>query len=180
MSNNLLEATAKRPRLRSERSVRQMKATKKKWMMGCGGCLVALVAMFLTPLGIIPYGLYHGLMQRHRLEKAIEKNLPEIARACISLRQFLPTNEWFMSVNRDDPRMPEAIKRTKCRNVCIRQDMVEIEMHGGFDHFGIRVRRDEEQTNEWQVLRYREGGDKLLITITNEVRASNQPPEGTR
>jgi hypothetical protein len=38
--------------------------------------------------------------------------------------------------------MPEVIQKTKCRDVGVRQDLIQIEMHGGFDHFGIRLEQD--------------------------------------
>ena len=128
-----------------------------------------------TPLGIIPFGLYHGLMQRHRLDRAIENDLPEIANACLSLRQHLTNDQFFVSIDRKDPRMPEVIRKTKCRNAAVRQDLIHIEMHGGFDHFGIRLRQAQADSNVWEVLRYWEGGDKLLMTVTNETEASNKP-----
>ena len=114
-------------------------------------------------------------MQRHRLDRAIENDLPDIATACLSLREHLTNNEDFVSINRKDPRIPGVIKRMKCRNVAVFPERILIEMHGGFDHFGIRLGQDQVDTNVWEVLRYWEGGDKLLMTITkNEQRASNQ------
>jgi len=109
-----------------------MKKPTRKQVVGCGGCLAALVFLCLfTPLGIMPLGVYHGLMQRHRLDRAIENDLPAIAAACLSLRQHLTNNEDFVSINRNDPRMPEVVKRMKCRNAAVRIDLVHIEMHGG-------------------------------------------------
>ena len=154
----------------------EMKKPKRKHIIGCGGCLAALVFLCLfTPLGIIPFGLYHGFMQRHRLDRAIENDLPEIANACLSLRQYLTNDQLFVSIDRKDPRMPEIIRKTKCRNAAVRQDLIYVEMHGGFDHFGIRLRQAQADSNVWQVLRYWEGGDRLLMTVTNETEASNKP-----
>jgi hypothetical protein len=142
-------------------------------MIGCGGFLAALVFLCLfTPLGIIPFGVYHGLVQRHRLDRAINNDLPEIAAACLSFRQYLTNNVDFVLINRKDPRMPEVIRRMKCRNATVQTHLINIEMHGGFDHFGVRLRQDQSEFNVWQVLRYREGGDELLMTVTNEPGAS--------
>jgi hypothetical protein len=155
--------------------MRKMKKPTRKQLIGCGGSLATLVFLCLfTPLGIIPYGVYLGLMQRHRLDRAIENDLPEIAEACLSLRQYLTNDEFYVSIKRKDPRMPEVIRKTKCRDVGVRQDRITIEMHGGFDHFGIRLEQDQSDTNVWRVLRWWERGNTLLMTITNEQRASNQ------
>jgi len=151
-----------------------MKKPPRKKLIGCGGCLAAAVLLLLVPpFSFFTLGMYHGLTQRHRLDRAIENDLPEIAAACLTLTQFLSEDEGFTYIDREDPRMPEVIKRTKCRNVGIQQARIEIEMHGGFDHFGILLRQGEADTNVWKVLRYWETGDELLMTITNEQGASN-------
>ena len=72
--------------------------------------------------------------------------------------------------------MPRVIQKTKCRDVGVRQDLIQIEMHGGMDHFGIRLEQDRSDSNVWQVLRWWEGGDKLLMTVTNETKTSNRLP----
>ena len=153
----------------------KMKKLKQKYIIGCGGCLAVLVFMCLfTPLGIIPFWLYHGFMQQHRLDRAIENDLPEIAKACLSLRQYLSNDESYVSIDCKDPRMPEVIQKTKCRDAGVRQNRIQIEMHGGFDHFGIRLEQDQFDSNVWQVLKWWEGGNKLMMTITNETEVSNK------
>jgi hypothetical protein len=133
------------------------------------GSLLFVLLIHVVPLVMfLGYGIHHGLAQRHRLDRAIENDLPEIAEACLSLRQYMTNDEDYVSIDRKDPRMPEVIQKIKCRDVGVGKERIEIEMHGGFDHFGIRLEQDQADSNVWQVLRWWEGGDKLLMTITNE------------
>ena len=140
----------------------------KPLLLIAAGVLFVMILVQVVPLvTFLGYGIHHGLKQRHNLDRAIEHDLSEIVTACLSLRQYLANDQDVVSIDRGDKRLPDIINRTNCRDVQISQRIIEIEMHGGMDHFGIRLDQDQSDTNVWQVLRYWEGGNEHLMTITN-------------
>lgn len=133
------------------------------------GVFFVIILMDVAPLvTFLGYGLHYGLTQRRSLDQAIKNDLPEIAEACLALRHYATNHEDFVSINCGDARLPDVINRTHCRDVQIMTKRIQIEMHGGMDHFGILLEQDQSVPNVWQVLRYWEGGDELLMTLTNK------------
>lgn len=156
---------------------RRVERFKPLLFIGCGALFFMILTHVAPLVTFVGYGLYHGLAQRRSLDQAIKNYLPEIAEACLSLRQYTTNNEDFVSIDCGDARLPDIINRTHCRDVQIMKERIQIEMHGGMDHFGILVQQNHSGSNVWQVLRYSEEGDELLMTLTNK-QARRPGPRG--
>lgn len=81
-----------------------------------------------------------------------------VAQACADI---LSDYRRYKDCKWDDPAIPKAVRDIKPRYLAISEKSVTMEMHGGFDHYGLAFR--PESTNTWCLCYYTEGGSKKLI-----------------
>lgn len=46
--------------------------------------------------------------------------------------------------------------------------MNDMEFHGGFDHYGYRVRQSDTSPKQWTISYYTEQGERLLTMISHD------------
>jgi hypothetical protein len=125
-----------------------------------------LAAVAAPLLIIISAGICRNLWLLQRLDQAVAKSLPEIITACFAIRKSLSNERLPLSLSCSNPAMPKAIRHIKCQFISFDHGLIVIEMHSGFDHFGLRMRQDRKKADQWQILRYWEGGETLLMTAS--------------
>ena len=132
---------------------------------------ISILAILVLPVlyffMIIAAGMYYNCLQRHRLDQAIDNNLQEIVCSCIAFQKN-SARERPYPLSCNSPVLPEIIRGIKCNIFSVDQDLIAIEMHGGFDHFGLRIWKTSNAFDQWEVMQYWEDGEKLLITVADE------------
>jgi len=144
----------------------------KSVLVYCSTILIILVALFVLVCAGPP--LYYGIKQRRNLNRSIETSLNEIASACVSLTERIPEGQTDMYQAKDDPSTPSVLSEMDYSSLYITRRIVNVEMHGGFDHFGIRVSRKDVSNSTWIVERYWEGGSLQLTTITMDAKVERR------
>ena len=124
------------------------------------GVLVMGVLLLISPF---VYLGFKSAGQRRALQN--RSDFPQIALACVSLARSF-TND-FTLVPVSDPRIPLTLRSLSPRSIHGATNFVNLEFHGGFDHYGYRLRQSETNSRLWTLSYYTEHGERPLTTITN-------------
>jgi hypothetical protein len=90
--------------------------------------LVAACGLFLSPI------LLDGWKSNQQREKLIyESDHQAILAACRELMAKWPDQ----AMDGEDTRLPKAIQEIRPRWVRVGSESVTVELHGGFDHYGV-------------------------------------------
>ncbi len=124
------------------------------------GVLVVGILLFASPF--VYLGLRSASQQRALKNRT---DFPQIAGACVALARA-NTNTGFIYPN--NPVVPPLLRALAPQYITARSNCVTMEFHGGFDHYGYRVRQSETNSNLWTISWYTEQGERLLKTIQND------------
>src|SRR3954471_17109368 len=98
---------------------------------------------------------FRSVFQRRALQN--RSDYPQIALACVSLARSM-TNDSLVPIS--DPRVPSLLKSLSPRYIAAGSNYVTMEFHGGFDHYGYKVRKSETDPRQWAIVYYTEQGQK--------------------
>lgn len=129
-----------------------------------GAMVVALVGAFGFFLAPMIYDGFHSAHQQRSLQR--RSDYQQIAAACVLLARA-KTNASAM-VKPSDPMVPAVLSQLAPRYIGAYSNLVTLEFHGGFDHYGYRVEQSEEDARIWRISYYTEKERRVLATITNE------------
>ncbi len=111
----------------------RMQPDKKKkplWSKVFLALVIAFVAQF--PI-LIVWDVWNSRQERDRLLNHTDH--PAFLKACRELMRNHPEVE--IRDPGGDPRIPEIIRRLGVSYIMIERDHVHVELHGGFDHYGV-------------------------------------------
>ena len=112
--------------------------------------MVALVIAYFAQLPIIIiWDVWNSRQERDRLLNHTDHEA--LLKACRDLMANHP--EVSMGHVENDPRIPDVIRRLGVSYITIKPDHVHIELHGGFDHYGVDAFAEDADP---------EGGFKLI------------------
>lgn len=130
-----------------------------------GGVLAAVV--------VVVAGVFFALMilggfRSARQQRALQArtDYPQIAAACVSLARSITNDPVLLKPS--DPAVPASLRSLSPRYISASTNFVTLEFHGGFEHYGYRVRQSDADARLWTIHYYTEDGQKLLTTITND------------
>ena len=66
-----------------------------------------------------------------------------------------------------DPRVPALLHSLAPQYIYASSNYVVMEFHGGFDHYGYRVRQSDTTPSRWTISYYTEKGERVLTTISS-------------
>jgi hypothetical protein len=120
--------------------------------------LVAGVLLFVSPF------MYLGLKSSSKMRALQSRSdFPQIASACIILTRAF-TNDTLIYPT--DPIVPPLLRSLSPRYISADSNSVTMEFHGGFDHYGYRVRQSDTNPALWTISWYTEKGERLLTMIS--------------
>ena len=125
------------------------------------GVLIAGALVVISPF------IYHGLQissQRRALQR--RSDFPQIAAACVTIARAITNDSPFIKPT--DPIVPTLLRSPSPRHISASSNRVTMEFHGGFDHYGYRVRQSDTNAKLWTISWYTEQGERLLSTISHE------------
>lgn len=94
------------------------------------------VGLWMSPVGVIVIGFWDVVKSGHSEKSLLSRsNLEDIAQSCIPL--LLKTNSMRVYTG-NDADLPMVIRNLNAKTIKCTQWEVEIELHGGFNHFGYR------------------------------------------
>lgn len=124
------------------------------------GLLICLICGTLKV--IVADGIQSRNKKAHLLSRSDHE---DIARACVPL---LLKSDSMRVFSGDEKELPAVIRGLHAESVMCTQWVVEIEMHGGFDHFGYRL-VNRNQSNSYAFYWYAEGvSPKLLLEFPKQ------------
>jgi hypothetical protein len=126
------------------------------------GALVA-VGAFIAP---ILYWTMKDGFQSARQKKTLQSrsDYPQIATACVTIARSVTNQTLFIKPT--DPVVPPFLRSLPWRYITANSNYVTMEFHGGFDHYGYRVRQSGTNSALWTFSWYTENGERLLTTIS--------------
>ena len=129
---------------------------------------VALIIIAILVAGVLvlisPF-VYLGLKsssQRRALQS--RSDFSQIATACVALARSTTNHTPF--IKPIDPGVPPLLRSLAPRYITADSNRVTMEFHGGFDHYGYRVRQSDTNPALWTISWYTEQIERLLTTIT--------------
>jgi hypothetical protein len=117
------------------------------------GALVA-VSVFTAP--ILYWTMKDGYQSR--------SDFPQIATACVTIARSVTNQTPFIKPT--DPIVPPFLRSLPWSYITANSNYVTMEFHGGFDHYGYRVRQSDTNSALWTFSWYTENGERLLTTIS--------------
>ena len=126
-----------------------------------GGLVV--VAIFIAP--ILYWTMKDGL-QSARQKQSLQSrtDFSQIASACVTLARTVTNDTAF--IKPADPIVPALLRSLSPRSIKAATNSVTMEFHGGFDHYGYRIRQSDTNRAFWTISWYTEEGERLLTTIS--------------
>jgi hypothetical protein len=124
---------------------------------------VVIVGALLLISPFVYYG-FKVAGQRRVLQS--RSDYPQIAAACVTLARA-STNESAL-IKPTDPIVPPILRSLSPRYISASSNHVTMEFHGGFDHYGYRVRQSDTNLKQWTISYYTEQGERLLTTISHD------------
>lgn len=122
--------------------------------------VLLLICLFLVP---IIYDGFRSTSQKRALQTRTD--YPQIAAACVTLARAT-TNESVL-LYPSQPIVPPLLRSLAPKYISAHTNFITLEFHGGFDHYGYRVRQSDTEPSQWTISFYTEDGEHLLTTITN-------------
>ena len=121
--------------------------------------LVAGVFLLISPF------VYLGLKSSRQM-RALQgrSDYSQIATACVALARS--TTNLAPFIKPTDPIVPPLLRTLSPRYITANSNSVTMEFHGGFDHYGYRVRQSDTNPALWTISWYTEQGERLLRTNT--------------
>ncbi len=120
-----------------------------------------LGAGFLLLVSPFVYLGFKNSSQQRALKN--RSDFPQIARACVALARANTNHTEFIYPT--DPVVPLLLRSLGPKYITADSNLVRMEFHGGFDHYGYRVRQSETNAKFWAISWYTEHGERLLETI---------------
>ena len=120
--------------------------------------LVVGLLLLLSPF------VYFGMKsssQRRALQN--RSDYPQIAAACVTMARSITNDSDIIWPN--DPVVPPLLRSLSPKYISASSNRVTMEFHGGFDHYGYRVRQSWANPAFWNLSWYTEDGERLLTTI---------------
>lgn len=133
---------------------------KAKIAIAVVGVLTLGTLLLLSPF---VYDAFRSASQKRELQS--RSDYPQIAAACVTLARTL-TNSALLYPS--DPQVPALLRTLAPRHIHASTNFVELEFHGGFDHYGFNVRQSDTNPKEWSISFYTEDNRKLLTTISHD------------
>jgi len=121
--------------------------------------LVAGVLLLISPF------VYLGLKSSSQMRALQSRSdFPQIATACVALARSTTNHTPFIQPT--DAIVPPLLRSLSPRYITADSNRVTMEFHGGFDHYGYRVRQSDTNPALWTISWYTEKGERLLTTIS--------------
>jgi hypothetical protein len=133
----------------------------------CPWCLGGWITLMLTDQWIITPA------QKARLLRGT--NHRAVADACALVMSDFRK---FEGKTWDDPSIPRAIREIRPRYIVIHEHDLRIEMHGGFDHYGLHFRQGA--SGNWDLWYYTESGPSIKLVADVPVERPEPPIAGQR
>jgi hypothetical protein len=125
--------------------------------------VISAFVFFISIMGPMMIDGVRSVFQRRALQN--RSDYPQIALACVTLARSM-TNDSLIPIT--DPRLPALMKSLSPRYIVASSNDVTLEFHGGFDHYGYRVRPSQADPSQWTIFYYTEHGEKPLATINKD------------
>ena len=123
-----------------------------------------LVAGFLLLVSPFVYFASKSANQQRALKN--RSDFPQIAGACVTLARANTNHTGF--IYPDNPVVPPLLRSLAPKYITANSNSVRMEFHGGFDHYGFRVRQSETNAKLWTISWYTEQGERLLETVQHD------------
>lgn len=123
------------------------------------GVLAVGVLVLLSPF---VYPALKGANQMRALQS--RSDYSQIATACVAIARSVTNQTPFIKPT--NPIVPPFLRSLPWRYITANSNHVTMEFHGGFDHYGYRVRQSDTNPALWTISWYTEQGERLLTTIT--------------
>ncbi len=131
---------------------------------------IALIIVGVVIAGVLllvsPFVYYACKIAGQRRALQSRSDYPQIAAACVTLTRAI-TNESAL-IKPTDPVVPAILRSLSPRYMSASSNHVTLEFHGGFDHYGYRVRQSDSNPKQWTISYYTEQGERLLTTISHD------------
>ena len=123
------------------------------------------VGLFITP---IMYHVAYDGFQSARQKQALQSrsDYTQIAVACVALTRAITNDSDF--IRPTDSIVPPLLRSLSPRYISASSNHVTMEFHGGFDHYGYRVRQSPSNSKQWTISWYTEKVERLLTTVTHD------------
>jgi hypothetical protein len=126
-----------------------------------GGVLIAGLIVLVSPF------VYHGLQISSQRRALLNRSdFPQIAATCVALARAVTNDSPFIKPT--DSIIPPLLRSLSPKYINASSNSVTMEFHGGFDHYGYRVRQSDTNAKLWTISWYTEQGERLLTTISHE------------
>jgi hypothetical protein len=125
--------------------------------------VLVIAALILGVASPILLDVIRSSSQERKLQA--RSDFPQIAAACVALTTTV-TNGSFLIHPTNNEAVPALLRSLSPNYISVRDNVVTLEFHGGFDHYGYRVQ--PVGTNQWTISYYTERSEKPLVTITND------------
>jgi hypothetical protein len=125
--------------------------------------VLVVIGIFIAPIlcSIMQDG-FQSAKQKQALQS--RSDYPQIAAAAVTLARAITNDSDIIWPT--DPRVPPLLRSLAPRYITGSSNHITMEFHGGFDHYGYRVRHSDTNAGLWMILWYTEKGERLLTTIS--------------
>jgi hypothetical protein len=129
---------------------------------------VAFIIIGVLAVGVLviisPF-VYLGLKSSSQMRALQSRSdYSQIATACVTIARSVTNQTPFIKPT--DPIVPPLLRSLSPRYITADSNSVAMEFHGGFDHYGYRVRQSDTNPALWTISWYTEKGERLLTTIS--------------
>jgi hypothetical protein len=129
--------------------------------------LISLAVLIVGVLLLISPFVYLGLKSASQMRALQSRSdYTQIASACITLARAV-TNPAPV-IKPHDSLVPPLLQSLSPRYIIAESNDVTVEFHGGFNHYGYRVRQSDTNAALWTISWYTEHGERLLTTISHD------------
>jgi len=125
------------------------------------GVIAAGVALFGAPY--VYEGLKIGAQMRSLRNRSDNQ---QIAVSCVNLVHSVSGG--LVRVSVADPRVPEVLRSLHPGYILASTNGLTMEFHGGFEHYGYRLRQSERDSKQWTLSFYNDQNEELLTTVTRD------------
>lgn len=133
--------------------------------------LLAIVFLISLPTAFIK-GLGSDAFDEGRKAMQSEISLRQLAEDCLALKTNLANDHaWLLGKDEVDQAIAfsPTIQRLRPNSISIYPDRVTLEFHGGMDHFGYMLIKDE-NTKQWNLEWYTESSNEKLLSISEPAK----------
>ena len=134
--------------------------------------VLAIVFLVAVPTAYIK-GLGFGAFDEGRKAMQSEINLRQLAEDCLTLKKVQLVNERVSFLMQEEMELAisfsPTIQRLRPNKIYIDASRVTLEFHGGMDHFGYQLIK-EENSKQWNLEWYTESSQEKLLTISEPAK----------